>query len=148
MSDADLEAKFRGLATGVLAAQQIDEVIDLCWKVAELDDGRHAHARFGTASVSVYSTNGFGSMKKTVYYFHALSSPWAYLGGPQFHALIKKHDLNVVLRPTRIVTENGGIPLRTRPDPRQHYHEVELDRWRKKLDMPLVLRPKALPHQQ
>jgi hypothetical protein len=31
--------------------------------------------------------------------------------------------------------------LRTRPDARQQYHEVELDRWRKRLDMPLVLRP-------
>ncbi len=84
-------------------------------------------------------------MKKTVTYFHSLSSPWAYLGGPRFHALVAKHDLDVVLRPTTIVTENGGIPLLTRPDPRRSYHELELDRWRKRLDMPLVLRPKYYP---
>lgn len=84
-------------------------------------------------------------MKKTVTYFHSLSSPWAYLGGPRFHALVAKHDLDVVLRPTTIVTENGGIPLLTRPDPRRTYHELELDRWRKRLDMPLVLRPKYYP---
>ncbi len=84
-------------------------------------------------------------MKKTVTYFHSLSSPWAYLGGPRFHALVAKHDLDVVLRPTTIVTENGGIPLLTRPDPRRTYHELELDRWRKRLDMPLVLRPKHYP---
>ncbi|MEQ9329177.1 MAG: DsbA family protein [Rhodospirillales bacterium] len=84
-------------------------------------------------------------MKKTVIYFHSLSSPWAYLGGPRFHALVAKHDLDVVLRPTTIVTENGGIPLLTRPDPRRSYHELELDRWRKRLDMPLVLRPKYYP---
>ena len=84
-------------------------------------------------------------MKKTIIYFHSLSSPWAYLGGPQLHSLIKKHDLAVVLRPTTIVTDNGGIPLRTRPDARQRYHEVELDRWRKRLNMPLVLRPKHYP---
>ena len=84
-------------------------------------------------------------MKKTVIYFHSLSSPWAYLGGPQLHALVKKHDLAVVLRPTTIVTDNGGIPLRTRPDARQRYHEVELDRWRKRLNMPLVLRPRHYP---
>lgn len=84
-------------------------------------------------------------MKKTVTYFHSLSSPWAYLGGPRFHALVAKHDLDVVLRPTTIVTENGGIPLLTRPDPRRSYHELELDRWRKRLDMPLVLRPKNYP---
>jgi 2-hydroxychromene-2-carboxylate isomerase len=84
-------------------------------------------------------------MKKQVFYFHSLSSPWAYLGWPKFRALIEKHDLDVVVRPTRIVPPNGGIPLRSRPDARQRYHEVELDRWRKRLDMPLVLRPKHYP---
>ena len=84
-------------------------------------------------------------MKKKVLYFHSLSSPWAYLGGPQFHALVKKHDLDVVMRPTMIVPENGGIPLRTRPDARQRYHEIELDRWRKRLNMPLNLRPRFYP---
>lgn len=84
-------------------------------------------------------------MRKSVIYFHSLSSPWAYLGWPRFQALIKKHDLDVVVRPTRIVQPNGGIPLRSRPDARQRYHEVELDRWRKRLNMPLVLRPKHYP---
>lgn len=84
-------------------------------------------------------------MRKTVHYYHALSSPWAYLGWPQFKALIEKHDLDVVVRPTRIVTENGGVPLRSRPQPRQDYHAVELDRWRKRLNMPLVLKPKYYP---
>jgi 2-hydroxychromene-2-carboxylate isomerase len=83
--------------------------------------------------------------KKTVYYYHALSSPWAYLGWPEFKALIEKHDLDVVVRPTRIVPDNGGVPLRTRPQPRQDYHAVELDRWRKRLNMPLVLKPKYYP---
>ncbi len=86
-------------------------------------------------------------MKKTVYYFHSLSSPWAYLGWPRFKALIDKHDLNVVVRPTRIVPPNGGIPLLSRPDARRRYHEVELERWRKRLNMPLVLRPKHYPTQ-
>ncbi|MRG65921.1 2-hydroxychromene-2-carboxylate isomerase [Rhizobium pusense] len=83
--------------------------------------------------------------RKTVYYYHALSSPWAYLGWPQFKALIEKHDLDVVVRPTRIVTENGGVPLRSRPQPRQDYHAVELERWRKRLSMPLVLKPRYYP---
>jgi 2-hydroxychromene-2-carboxylate isomerase len=50
-----------------------------------------------------------------------------------------------VVRPTRIVQENGGVPLRSRPQPRQDYHAVELDRWRKRLNMPLVLKPKYYP---
>ena len=86
-------------------------------------------------------------MKKTVYYFHSLSSPWAYLGWPKFHALIRKYDLDVIVRPTRIVPFNGGIPLLSRPGARRRYHEVELERWRKRLNMPLVLRPKHYPTQ-
>ena len=86
-------------------------------------------------------------MKKRVFYFHSLSSPWAYMGWPAFRALIGKHGLDVVVRPTRIVPPNGGIPLRSRPAARQRYHEVELDRWRKRLNMPLVLRPKHYPTQ-
>lgn len=67
------------------------------------------------------------------------------MGWPKFRALIEKHDLEVIVRPTRIVPPNGGIPLRTRPDARQRYHEIELDRWRKRLNMPLVLRPRHYP---
>ena len=84
-------------------------------------------------------------MSREIVYFHSLSSPWAYLGGPRFHDIVRKHDLKVVLRPTTILEENGGIPLRTRPNARQQYHELELDRWRKHLDMPLVLRPAHYP---
>lgn len=83
--------------------------------------------------------------RKQVRYYHSLSSPWAYLGWPRFRALIAKHDLEVVVRPTRIVPANGGVPLRSRPLPRQAYHEVELDRWRRRLGMPLVLRPRHYP---
>lgn len=83
--------------------------------------------------------------KKTVTYFHSLSSPWAYLGWPQFRDLIAKHDLDVVIRTTTVVQDNGGVPLRTRPQARQAYHQIELDRWRKRLDMPLILKPRFYP---
>ena len=38
MSDADLEAKFRGLAKGVLAPAECDRLIKLCWDVGKLKD--------------------------------------------------------------------------------------------------------------
>jgi 2-methylcitrate dehydratase PrpD len=38
MSDAQLEAKFAGLADGILPAPQIRRLIDLCWRVESLDD--------------------------------------------------------------------------------------------------------------
>jgi len=84
-------------------------------------------------------------MSREITYYHSLSSPWAYLGGPRFAKIVKEHGLTVRMRPTTILEENGGIPLRSRPDARQTYHELELDRWRKRLNMPLVLRPAHYP---
>jgi 2-methylcitrate dehydratase PrpD len=40
MSDADLEAKFRGLTAGILSPAQREEVITLCWQITDLDDVR------------------------------------------------------------------------------------------------------------
>jgi hypothetical protein len=38
MSDADLEAKFRGLAGEVLPGAQTEEIIKLCWQLPTLSD--------------------------------------------------------------------------------------------------------------
>jgi 2-methylcitrate dehydratase PrpD len=38
MSDADLEAKFRGLATGVLSDARLDALVTACWGMANLKD--------------------------------------------------------------------------------------------------------------
>ncbi|MBI2294615.1 MAG: MmgE/PrpD family protein, partial [Betaproteobacteria bacterium] len=38
MSDADLEAKFRGLAEGILARAETDRLIRLCWDIGKLKD--------------------------------------------------------------------------------------------------------------
>jgi 2-methylcitrate dehydratase PrpD len=38
MSDADLEAKFRGLADGVLSRAETDKLIRLCWDIGKLKD--------------------------------------------------------------------------------------------------------------
>jgi 2-methylcitrate dehydratase PrpD len=38
MSDSDLEAKFRGLAKGILSAAETDRLIGLCWGVGKLAD--------------------------------------------------------------------------------------------------------------
>src|SRR5205085_4356882 len=43
------------------------------------------------------------------------------------------------------VPRTGGVPLRTRPEPRRTYHALELDRWRKHLGLPLNLVPKHYP---
>jgi 2-hydroxychromene-2-carboxylate isomerase len=85
---------------------------------------------------------------KVVECFYVLSSPWAYLGGPKLQDIVRRSRARLVLRPYEwlVVTEKtGGISLRTRPQPRQDYHALELARWRDHLGMPLNLAPKFYP---
>jgi 2-hydroxychromene-2-carboxylate isomerase len=77
--------------------------------------------------------------------FYGISSPWAYFGAQRAKRIADAAGARLVLRPIRIIEANGGIPLRKRPDSRQQYHSVELDRWRKFLGIPLNLTPKFYP---
>jgi len=82
--------------------------------------------------------------------YYSLSSPWAYFTGPRLQDIVRRHRLQLTLKPfdfQSVVPKTGGVPLRTRPEPRRRYHEAELDRWRKYLGMPLVLQPKHYPQQ-
>jgi 2-hydroxychromene-2-carboxylate isomerase len=80
--------------------------------------------------------------------YYSLSSPWAYFAGPKLQDIVRRHRAKLNLKPydfQAVVPKTGGVPLRTRPEPRQRYHEVELARWRDYLGMPLVLKPKHYP---
>ena len=87
-------------------------------------------------------------MGQTVECFYTLSSPWMYFAGPQLTEILRRHGATLVLRPydfRLVVKHTGGIPLLTRPEPRQDYHALELDRWSRHLKMPLKLKPKHYP---
>jgi 2-hydroxychromene-2-carboxylate isomerase len=80
--------------------------------------------------------------------YYSLSSPWAYIGGPRLMEIVKRRGATLVLKPydfQDVAPRNGGIPLRTRPEARRSYHALELDRWRKHLNLRLVLEPKFYP---
>ncbi|MGY2049661.1 DsbA family protein [Methylobacterium sp. JK268] len=80
--------------------------------------------------------------------FYTLSSPWAYLGGPQLQDIVRRHRARLVLKPfdfQAVVPRTGGVPIRTRPQPRRDYHAVELARWRDYLGLPLHVTPRHYP---
>lgn len=80
--------------------------------------------------------------------FYSLSSPWAYLAGPQLQDIVRRHKVQLVLKPydfQLVVPQTGGIPLKTRPEPRKTYHALELARWSEYLGMPLNLVPAHYP---
>ena len=87
-------------------------------------------------------------MAGSVDYFLALSSPWTYLAGPRFRALVERRDLAVAYKPYDIMSvfrRNGTKPVGERPKPVQANRRRELARWRAFLDMPLTLHPAFFP---
>jgi len=80
--------------------------------------------------------------------FYSLSSPWAYFAGPQLQDIVRRHHVRLILKPydfQEVAPKTGGVPIRTRPEPRRTYHALELDRWRNYLGMPLQLTPRHYP---
>ena len=76
--------------------------------------------------------------------YYSLSSPWMYLGGPQLRDIVRRHGCALVLKPfdfQEVAPQTGGVPLRTRPEPRRSYHALELKRWSDHLGVPLNPEP-------
>lgn len=87
-------------------------------------------------------------MSKTIEYFMAPASPWAYLGHQRFVAIAKKHHAHIDLKPAdiaKVFGATGGVPVAQRPIQRQEYRLAELTRWSKHLQIPLNLHPKFFP---
>ncbi len=87
-------------------------------------------------------------MSEQIDYFFSLASPWAYLGHAKFVALTRAHGLTINYCPVHlpdVFSETGGLPLPKRHPARQKYRLLELQRWRVKRDVDLVIRPQFWP---
>ena len=87
-------------------------------------------------------------MTKTVEYFLAPQSPYAYLGHDRFVSITKKAQATVLIKPfdvAKIFSLSGGVPVAQRPLQRQAYRLVELQRWSSHLKKPFVLQPAFFP---
>ena len=87
-------------------------------------------------------------MRRTVDYFFATMSPWAYLGHERFVRIAHATNAEVRVRPMdlgKIFPLSGGLPLGKRAPQRQAYRLVELRRWSEWLGLPLNLHPKHFP---
>ena len=87
-------------------------------------------------------------MPKTVDYYFAPQSPYAYLGHARFVEIAKKHAAQIELRPCdigKIFNLSGGLPLAKRAPQRQAYRMTELTRWHKHLGLPMNRQPKFFP---
>jgi carboxymethylenebutenolidase len=88
------------------------------------------------------------SMARTISVYYALQSPWTYLGWQRFRDLAAATGAEVRYRPIKmapIFAASGGLPLGQRPQQRQAYRLMELERWREHLALPLNLHPQFFP---
>jgi 2-hydroxychromene-2-carboxylate isomerase len=89
-----------------------------------------------------------GFMRRSVIYYLALTSPWAYFGGPRLIDMARRLAVDIDVKPVdfaKVMAASGGIPLAKRAAQRQVYRLVELDRWRRRLGMKLNLEPAHFP---
>ena len=88
------------------------------------------------------------SASKTVYCYYGILSPFTYLGMPTLKSICRKHQVELVYKPTdffKVFKVSGGVPLEQRPLQRRKYRLLELKRWAQYRQMPLNVEPKYFP---
>jgi carboxymethylenebutenolidase len=87
-------------------------------------------------------------LKKTIDYYFAPQSPWAYLGHARLLAIAEAAQAKVRVLPAdfgQIFAQSGGLPLPKRAPQRQAYRLLELARFRDALALPLNVQPQYFP---
>lgn len=87
-------------------------------------------------------------MLHTIDYYFSLHSPWTYLGHATFLDIAARHGCRIFYRPVplrAVFDETGGLPLPKRHPVRQRYRLMDLQRWRERRGVKLVLQPKHFP---
>ncbi len=88
-------------------------------------------------------------MGRTVDYYFAPQSPWAYLGHQRLAEIVQRTGAAVRVMPMdlggKVFPISGGLPLGQRAPQRQAYRLVELQRYSEFLNVPLNLKPKYFP---
>jgi 2-hydroxychromene-2-carboxylate isomerase len=88
-------------------------------------------------------------MGRTVDYYFAPQSPWAYLGHQRLAEIVQRTGATVRVMPIdlggKVFPISGGLPLGQRAPQRQAYRLVELQRFSQHLNLTLNLKPRYFP---
>ena len=88
-------------------------------------------------------------MGRTVDYYFAPQSPWAYLGHQRLVDIVARTGATLRVMPMdlggKVFPISGGLPLGQRAPQRQAYRLVELQRFSRHLKIPLNLKPQYFP---
>lgn len=85
---------------------------------------------------------------RSIDYFFTLTSAYVYLGHEAFLDMARRHGATINFRPVRLAAvwaRSGAVPHGQRPEPRQRYRLLELQRWREARGKPLNLWPAHFP---
>jgi 2-hydroxychromene-2-carboxylate isomerase len=87
-------------------------------------------------------------MEKHIDYYFTSLSPYTYLGHTLFLTMMQENDVSIAFKPVilgKIFADSGALPLPQRPKSRQTYRLVEIERWAKKRQLPIVMHPAYFP---
>src|SRR5579872_5864510 len=76
----------------------------------------------------------------TVVYYVWLTSDFCYFVGDRLEEMAARLDFSIDYRPVRlfdVYDRTGGIRLKFRPEQRKAYRVAELNRWSRRLGMPI-----------
>lgn len=88
-------------------------------------------------------------MGRTVDYYFAPQSPWAYLGHQRLAEIARTAGATIRVMPIdlggKVFPISGGLPLGQRAPQRQAYRLLELQRFSAHLNLPIHLKPRYFP---
>ncbi|KAL3462018.1 thioredoxin-like protein [Aspergillus heterothallicus] len=88
------------------------------------------------------------SSRPVIEYYFSFISLWSYIGSRRFQRLTQETNAKVILKPIDLMyifSISGGLPVKQRSTQRQTYRLIEMERWRRIRDIPIVQHPKYYP---
>ncbi|KAL5343253.1 thioredoxin-like protein [Aspergillus crustosus] len=88
------------------------------------------------------------SSRPVIEYYFSFISLWSYVGSRRFQRLIATTNAKVIHKPVDLMyifSISGGLPVKQRSTQRQAYRLVEMERWRRIREIPIVRHPKYYP---
>lgn len=86
--------------------------------------------------------------RPVIEYYFSFISLWSYIGSQRLKTLAQQHNTQIIYKPIdllHIFSVSGGLPVKQRAPQRQAYRLLEMERWRRIRNIPLVKFPKFYP---
>ncbi|KAL4920623.1 thioredoxin-like protein [Aspergillus aurantiobrunneus] len=86
--------------------------------------------------------------RPVIEYYFSFVSLWSYIGSRRFQRLVQDTHAKVIHKPIDLMyifSISGGLPVKQRSTQRQAYRLLEMERWRRVHNIPIVQHPKYYP---